>query len=69
MFHFEEWPENGVPKDNKKLLKLISTVQDCKQRENNQQPIVVMCRYLCYFSIIFVNHSDTFLWTFFIKYF
>ena len=46
MFHFEDWPDNSVPKDINKLLKLMSKVQDCKQRENNQQPMVVMCRYV-----------------------
>ena len=46
MFHFEDWPDQSIPKDSNKLLKLINKVQDCKKHNRNQKPIVVMCRYL-----------------------
>ena len=46
MFHFEDWPDNGFPRDNNKLLQLIRKIEDCKQKGDRQPPIVVVCRYL-----------------------
>ena len=44
IFRFEEWPDKSLPKDTSKLLKLIKRIDDLKQNESKQRPIVVMCR-------------------------
>ena len=46
MFHFQHWPDHGVPKDFNKLLSLISKVEKSQQQQNESQPIVIVCRYL-----------------------
>ena len=48
MFHFEDWPDNGFPRDNNKLLQLVHRIEDCKQKGDRQPPIVVMCRFFSY---------------------
>lgn len=46
MFHFQHWPDHGVPKDCRKLLSLISKVEKSQQQQNENQPVVIICRYL-----------------------
>ena len=46
MLHFEYWPDKSLPRDTKKLLKLVKKVDDLKLQESQLKPVVVMCRYL-----------------------
>jgi len=44
IFRFEEWPDKNLPRDTTKLLNLIKKVDDMKQHDSQQKPVVVMCR-------------------------
>ena len=59
MFHFENWPDNGFPRDEE-LLQLVNKVEDSKQQQGDkQQPVVVMCRYSKRILIVLISQTDS----------
>ena len=61
MFHFQHWPDHGVPKDFGKLLSLVSRVEKSQQQQNENQPIVIICRYLQFLvGLLYSVFSDLF---------
>ena len=43
MFHYTDWPANGVAKDTNSLLSMIKQVVEI-QRSRPNRPVTVMCR-------------------------
>ena len=44
-FQFTNWPENGVTKDPRTILKVLDCVGKVQRRSAKKGPVVVHCRY------------------------